>query len=361
MCIFANTVESVSNTRIAVCPLPGGALQLTVYENKAFTSTPNNAMILPVPWGPQGVKLINMQGYPGFWDDLELYFPQYTSVGFGGGANFAGKGSGWGMKAPLPVHQFGGYKCSVVPSIDDIDRINTTVFTLPEDIKQLLGEHYAQGFGFVVCLFDGRIEGHPIAYISHTLPSGNLFIPTMHEHGEEETQWPTGNPWTSDGLRSSDKHTDTYCDGCGAQDFSGTRWRCANCPNDPGFDLCDSCHGKRTLHDPTHCFLEITKPLTSRYQEILRTQAPLLAGTLYDKPSRHTRGTMAEFDHHIYLINAVSMDIVEADRMKYSTVRNGNYIQWNRLGVSSFQVRSVQKLSVHGHYENKDFAAAPIR
>jgi len=52
MCIFAHTAV-VSNTRILVAPLPhtpggGPRMQLTVYENRAFSNT-ENAMILPVP------------------------------------------------------------------------------------------------------------------------------------------------------------------------------------------------------------------------------------------------------------------------------------------------------------------------
>ena len=346
MCIFANTVEKVSNTRIAVAPLPGGNSQLTIYENRAM-SQGQNAMILPVPWGPNGVKLISMEQYRNIWSDLELYFPKSPS--FSASASF-----GWGgsaSKAPLQVWQVGGYKCSIASCIDDIDRLNPGVFTLPPDIKQLLVEHYTEGFGFVVCMFDGSVAEHPIAYISHMHKSGHLFIPTMHEHGEHTIIQPTL------ALRGNEQHENVWCDGCGAREFTGTRWHCANCPNNPGFDLCDTCHAN-PRHDGDHLFLEIVRPLPSGNGLIDMPQ--LLPRTLYNnKRPKASSSSVAQFDHIIYIINAVSLNVVDVEHSR--TAKHAQHIAWNRMGLAGFQVRSVQKVTIDGDYENIDLWAAPVK
>lgn len=55
-------------------------------------------------------------------------------------------------------------------------------------------------------------------------------------------------------------HYGIICDGCGAYPIVGERWRCRDCPEKIGFDICGECHGRRVHHqmhtgkfNQTHC------------------------------------------------------------------------------------------------------------
>jgi hypothetical protein len=169
MCLFTEPAR-VSNTRILVAALPDSK-QLTVYENQA-TSETQNAMILPVPWGPGGVQMLDLSAYPTIWEDCERYFPVYNDWW---GEDEEGDG-----EDTLPVQKVGGYNVTVVPSHGDLSRVDPAAFTLPVALGALLEQHYATGFGFIVCRFMGAVGLHPIGYISHA--DSLFFIPTRHEH-----------------------------------------------------------------------------------------------------------------------------------------------------------------------------------
>lgn len=53
------------------------------------------------------------------------------------------------------------------------------------------------------------------------------------------------------------RHVGVICDGCGAQDFSGVRYRCLRCRD---YDLCSVCHSQRGVMHPSHPFEAITTP-----------------------------------------------------------------------------------------------------
>lgn len=188
MCIFNTVTEEVSGTRILVAPLPDNR-QLVVYENQV-TSTTDNAMILPVPCDPDGViTMVDMSGYTDIFEDCEKYFeppsPSYDSNNWGSGKDEYDLAS----FAAIEVLQVGAYKVSIVPSIDDLDRLDDEVFKLTPKTKSVLSAHYARGFQFVVCMFsaaDSIQHHHPIAYTHPRLPTPfgiTLFVPTVHEHG----------------------------------------------------------------------------------------------------------------------------------------------------------------------------------
>jgi len=52
-------------------------------------------------------------------------------------------------------------------------------------------------------------------------------------------------------------HTGVVCDGCGSN-VVGVRYKCNNCPD---YDLCQTCEAKGGVHDPSHVFLKIAKPV----------------------------------------------------------------------------------------------------
>mmetsp|Transcript_86083 Transcript_86083/g.240879 ORF Transcript_86083/g.240879 Transcript_86083/m.240879 type:complete len:341 (+) Transcript_86083:82-1104(+) len=53
------------------------------------------------------------------------------------------------------------------------------------------------------------------------------------------------------------RHFGIICDGCGLQDFTGTRYKCLGCSD---FDLCASCHSRRAVVHPGHDFEPIVMP-----------------------------------------------------------------------------------------------------
>lgn len=277
MCIFTLPVESVSNTRIAVGAI-NASLQLTVYQNETVTATPGVAMVLPVP-NSVPVNMVDLSSKENWsWSQIEhTFFPMPLSNAGGfsfGAATWSSKSSG-----PLPVTKCGGYQVSFAPTLLDLKRIDATVFTLPVDIEQVLQQHYGQGFGFVVCVFQqGETKGHPIAYTHGLASGGRLFIPTRHEHGQVQ-------PATT--VTESTVHLNVHCDGCGIEPIVGSRWKCMTCPN---FDFCNTCFtANKDNHRYKHFFAQLEK-LESAYQT-MHVAKPMSAEL--------------DFDHTLYLINAV--------------------------------------------------------
>ena len=275
MCIFAFPVESVSNTRIAIMKTPNN-LQLTVYENSVATSVAGgNVMILPVP-NRERVEMVDLSQIGWSWSEIDTcYFPQNRDK-----YPVAAAGFSFGMQlqsnAPLPVTRCGGYDVSYAPTLQDMARINASVFVLPKDIETVLKTHYGQGFGFVVCKFKpGRTAGHPIAYTHGTLENGTLFIPTRHEHGATQV---VGNERTvHDGVR---------CDSCDEYPIQGLRWKCQTCPD---FDFCDDCFKQdKQQHRSRHFFACIERPLQQ-----------------YNLLNQFPKNDHLDFDHTIYLFNCV--------------------------------------------------------
>lgn len=286
MCIFAFPVESVSNTRIAIVHLPTSR-QLTVYENAVSTaSASGNVMVLPVP-NSQRVEMVDLSRTGWSWSDIDkCYFPPkqkytYEAMSFGSGGGF-----GMQSKSILPVTQCGGYDVSYAPTLEDMSRIDASVFVLPKDIEAVLKTHYGQGFGFVICKFKpGRTAGHPIAYSHGLLPSGSLFIPTRHEHGTELIQ---------NGAETHAEHEGVSCDGCCEYPVRGLRWKCQTCPD---FDFCNECFkSDRDQHRSRHFFACIEKPI-HRYQLQMSNQQPFGGGG--------AKLDHLDFDHTIYLFNCI--------------------------------------------------------
>lgn len=184
MCIMASPVVSVSNTRIFAGSAPGTGRQATVYAMAVQLQTrtgKGNAMILPVPVGAEGsgsIQLIDLTALPDFFMPLdELFRPRTRSLS---------KGVSRGMDDvdDLEVHKVGSYDVSIVPTVDDVKRLNRAVFEVSADTENTLRAGYPVGFAFLVAQLRESGEFHPLAY-THPLVNGRLFIPTRHEHGKE--------------------------------------------------------------------------------------------------------------------------------------------------------------------------------
>ncbi len=187
MCIILAPVEEVNATKIFTCLTADQKGQFLVYSNQVTTDEEYNVMILPVP-NPDTVKFINLSKYPKFFDDLQANFKK-TSRSHSSNSYSLSRSASLADSVERPkliVHDVGAYSASIVPSVDDFDRVDSAHFTLPKDLEKILRQTYAtktDRFGFIVCkLKRGRHSYHPFAYTHQTHSNNLLFVPTLHYH-----------------------------------------------------------------------------------------------------------------------------------------------------------------------------------
>lgn len=172
MCITNGPAE-LSNTRILVIAGTNGR-QLTVYQNSADTEI-KNAMILPVPT-TNGLELVDMTSYKDIFSKLSKYFPTLSRSIYKG---FELNSSDCDT---LKIHKVGSYQASIVDSLNDFARVDSS-FRLNPNVKEILATHYPT-FGFIVCqLVEGENDYEPFAYTHHII-DGKVFTPTRHYHGD---------------------------------------------------------------------------------------------------------------------------------------------------------------------------------
>lgn len=179
MCIISNPIESVSATKILIAPNYKLNRQLTVYSNNVNNTSNNNAMILPVP-NPQTIKLHDLSNYTQLFDDCNACFINNTN--FGRGNYSTNSTNSFSLK--LPIFNVGSYQASIALSLEDIKRVDSSVFTLSDGCYELLLKEYSNPiFGFIICkLENSQKKYHPFAY-SNDIYNNKLFIPTKHYHG----------------------------------------------------------------------------------------------------------------------------------------------------------------------------------
>lgn len=225
MCIITQTVESVRATKIFSCFTHDESSQFLVYSNEVTTPSDNNLMILPVP-NPDSVAFVNLKQYPKFFDHCEDQFERIPEMSPYASLSHSRSLSASYDSAPLPVHHVGSYLASIVPSIQDFERLNQEYFDIPDDLERLLGRQYNSEFGFIVCrLKKGNHTYHPFAYMHQKHSCGLLFLPTLHYHPHDrrgmkhiEADWDhliytVGTDYDStslDGYRYSPKGTIQY-------------------------------------------------------------------------------------------------------------------------------------------------------
>lgn len=360
MCIFTAPVRKVHKTRILVSPLAKNNRQLIVYENQVEQHG-KNAMVLPVPSG-QNIELVDLSKYRGnVWDDCESMFPPPSPAWGGSQAASLSFGSSGPKRPPLPVQRVGGYSCTIVPALEDFDRVSKDVFYLPPDIEAILKQYYPQGFSFVVCVFQGDVRAHPIAYTSARLPNGQLFVPTLHAHGNGGAAHLH--------LGGEPVHVNVFCDVCGATPVIGHRWKCSQCPN---YDMCNSCYTqKRGVHDVEHSFIHIVSP-TQQYQQqqidyipmpgmgdSIRAEPVFIFGDPFKRNGSGERGVGGDtFDHTLYLINCVLV----ASPSRYDTIET--CIPHKKAALYQLEVPHadcISKVNIVGHYPNKDYTCVEVQ
>jgi len=83
----------------------------------------------------------------------------------------------------LEVISHGSYLVSIAPQLEDLLRLNTSIFELTPELYHFFGNHYNREFSFLCCVLKEGSKGYePLCY-SHPLhSSGKLFVPTLHYH-----------------------------------------------------------------------------------------------------------------------------------------------------------------------------------
>ncbi len=180
MCIMSGHVKSVSSTRIFVGRVDK-RIHATVYQMVVATDRPV-AMILPVPVqegsGEDAVEFVSLEGYPGFFDDMDALFGEDDGDDYYRSRGMPTK------SAPLKVHSVGSFDASYVPGIGQFGRLDP-MFRLPPQVWQQLPDYSRFGFA-VFQLKPGRHQQvHPMAYRYSADRPDRLFFPTVHLHDGE--------------------------------------------------------------------------------------------------------------------------------------------------------------------------------
>lgn len=178
MCCFSKAVEAVSNTNIFARGLKNGG-QFLVYS-MTMKAGEDLAMILPLPTPKDvkenGVRFLNLEKYPTFFDELRAGFPvPVPSRGPQPGS--------LGKSDPAPklaVVEVGGFVASFVPTLKDFDRLDDA-FKLPTKIWEGLPQYKEAGFA-VFQLKKGEKKIHPMAFEFPRRDPRTLFFPTVHIH-----------------------------------------------------------------------------------------------------------------------------------------------------------------------------------
>lgn len=171
MCIFSQSVQHVSSTRIYARIKDDR--QFLVYQMH-LVSDQDQAMILPLPTKSReedAVAFIDLSAYPEFFDHLGRCFPHPVSRG------------PVAASAPLAVHRVGAFEASFVPSRADFARLDPR-FRLSDGVWDQLPGYDDFGFAvFQIAAGDHRV--HPMALSFPCRDANALFFPTAHVHDEQ--------------------------------------------------------------------------------------------------------------------------------------------------------------------------------
>jgi hypothetical protein len=176
MCCFSGNVELVSDTKI-FARSSTSPLQFLVYEMR-FSAEDDLAMILPIPvpkgTPEKGVRFINLEKYPEFFEQMESGFPKPRTK------SVAAALGGLEKKSELAVVEVGSFEASFVPTVGDFSRLDVR-FRLPSGTWDKLPQY--KNFGFAVFkLKHDTSKVHPMAFEFPRTNPKQLFFPTVHIH-----------------------------------------------------------------------------------------------------------------------------------------------------------------------------------
>lgn len=194
MCIVADSVKDVSNTKIASFHVAYSLddkqtiipAQLIVYSANVDSTTNSNAFILPV-YNPDNnyrkIIPLDFSKFPQFFDKIDniynRWFPKPVSYSrsnstldcFSNSGNF------------LEVHTVGDYKFSIMPSKIDFNRIDRSQLNISPIAKISIDAH-SNDYSFIVYQFfqKGNIDITPFGYLCEPCKENSMIIPTIHGH-----------------------------------------------------------------------------------------------------------------------------------------------------------------------------------
>ena len=178
MCIIPGPVDSVSQTKLFVLPSLDKTRQMTFYGNSVETPG-ENVMILPVP-NIGSIELHTIK-YKKLFTHLresvsKMYQPSSNAL-------LERSVSRSCVSSVLPVFEHGSYLVSIVPRLEDLSRLDMSVFNFSPNLYTFFAKHYSPEFGYLCCkLNEGKQDYEPICY-SHDIHSNErLFVPTLHYH-----------------------------------------------------------------------------------------------------------------------------------------------------------------------------------
>lgn len=179
MCILLGEVHRVSKTKLFVLADEDKRRQMTFYSNVVGTPE-QNMMILPVPRGD--IELHHIR-YTSMFHDLKK---SVTSIYRDSFSNHMTRGvltASFSPRETLEVFNHGSYLVSIAPRIEDLLRLDKSVFAFTPELFDFFAKHYNHEFSYICCVLKaGTKEYEPLCY-SHSLhSSGKLFVPTLHYH-----------------------------------------------------------------------------------------------------------------------------------------------------------------------------------
>lgn len=182
VCCFSGPVRDVFDTKIFA--RLNGAEQILVYS-MTFSSDEDVAMVLPLPVVPgspeDAVRFINLEGYPGFFSDMDRLFPDPVRRA----SATPGDGSFTDLSVPpLEVQNVGVFEASFVPTVTDFSRLDAR-FRLPQTVWETLPSYQDYGFAVFKLSPGARQEIHPMGFAFPTRHQAQLFFPTLHVHDGE--------------------------------------------------------------------------------------------------------------------------------------------------------------------------------
>lgn len=181
MCIILGTVSSVAQTKLFVLPNKDKTRQMTFYSN-AVDTPKENMMILPVPTNGGLIELHTIPSKDLFQDLRKSVSKLVSRESYGLTRSFIASAS-IPKQDRLEVKLHGSYAVSIAPKLEDLRRLDPTLFDINEEILQFFAKHYSREFSYLCCVLRKGHKGYePLCY-SHPLhSSGKLFVPTLHYH-----------------------------------------------------------------------------------------------------------------------------------------------------------------------------------
>jgi hypothetical protein len=179
MCIILGEVHRVSKTKLFVLANKDKTRQMTFYSN-VVGSPEENMMILPVP-GDGPIELHEIH-YKAMFNDLKR---SVTSTSREQSSNYLTR-SLYASASPqktLEVFSHGSYLVSIAPQIEDLSRLDESLFDVTPELFQFFASKYTREFSYLCCVLKpGTKEYEPLCY-THPLHSSNrIFVPTLHYH-----------------------------------------------------------------------------------------------------------------------------------------------------------------------------------